>query len=99
VQDRSRIEVTPLAFSAIAVHRWTDAGNRLLIANFGPKLDVSVAQLPGAERHWNVTDWSLLLESTAARYEGDRREAVMLVRDGERRITIPARSASIWSLE
>jgi hypothetical protein len=99
IQDRTRTEAAPLAFSAIAVHRWTEAGNRLLIANFGPKLDVPVAQLPGAEQHWEGPDWSLLLESTSARYDGDLREAAIIERDGEHRIVIPARSASIWSFE
>jgi maltooligosyltrehalose trehalohydrolase len=98
VQDRMRTEATPLAFSAIAVHRWSDEGSRLLIANFGPKLDIPVAQLPGADRHWAAPGWTLLLESTAARYDGDLREATLFERDGEHRISIPARSASVWAI-
>jgi len=93
VQDRARTRAVPLTFPAIAVHRWTEAGHRLLIANFGPKLDLPLARLPGGADQ----EWTLLLESTAARYDGDLREAAIYERDSERRITIPARSASIWA--
>jgi maltooligosyltrehalose trehalohydrolase len=98
VQDRGRTRAAPLAFSAIAVHRWTGRGSRLLIANFGPKLDIPLAQLPGSDRNRDVQDWSLLLESTNARYDGDLREAAIYERDGEHRISIPARSASVWAI-
>jgi maltooligosyltrehalose trehalohydrolase len=97
VQDRGRTEAVSLAFPAIAVHRWTEQGSRLLIANFGPKLDVPLARLPGSDRLRTDQDWSLLLESTNARYDGDLREAATYKRDGERRMSIPARSASIWA--
>jgi maltooligosyltrehalose trehalohydrolase len=98
VQDRNRTQAAPLSFLAISVHRWTDDGSRLLIANFGPKLDIPVSQMPGSDRYWPARNWSLLLESTAARYDGDLREAAIYERDGERRISVPARSASIWMI-
>ena len=92
VQDRERTEVATLAFSAVAIRRWTDAGSRLLIANLGPKLDVPLTAVPG-----DVEDWELMIESTADRYDGDLREAICSTQQGESRFVIPARSASIWT--
>ncbi len=97
VQDRNRTEAVPLAFPAIAVRRWTDEGSRLLIANLGPKLDVPVAKLPGVGQESASSELTLLLESTAARYDGDLREALTYERNGQRWISVPARSASIWA--
>ncbi len=97
VQDRNRTEAVPLAFPAIAVRRWTDEGSRLLIANLGPKLDVPVAKLPGVGQESASSELTLLLESTADRYDGDLREALTYERNGQRWISVPARSASIWA--
>jgi maltooligosyltrehalose trehalohydrolase len=94
VQDRQRTSADALSFSAVAVRRWTEAGTRLLIANFGSKLTVLLASFVGQDAGISSPP-RILLDSNDTSYGGTGQLATLF---GER-IDVPARSAAILSFD
>jgi len=98
VQDRCRTKVTTHGFITLSVRRWTDDGERLLIANFGPRVEIPLEKLPEALENRNQDAWNLLLFTTSKRYEGSGKEPRLALDRPDPQIVMPARSAAIWAI-
>ncbi len=79
------------------MHRWWGTEQRLLIANFGPEVELAVRDVeafaPMYER-----PWKLLCATTDPAFGGSGDEVRMSGVLGERVITVPARSAALFAV-
>jgi len=98
VQDRARTKVVTHGFITLTVRRWTDEGERVLIANFGPRVEIPLEKLPEALENQNQDDWNLLFFTTSQRYGGSGKEPHLALDRTEIQIVMPARSAAIWAI-
>jgi maltooligosyltrehalose trehalohydrolase len=90
-QRRDRTEAMAVGGQQVAVRRWSEAGERLLVANFGAACVVAAEALP-------VTvgpEWRLLLTTTDARYGGNGDAPDI----GDEGVAMPARCAAVWARE
>jgi maltooligosyltrehalose trehalohydrolase len=88
-QDRQRLHATAPSDEVVALHRWTEAGHRLVLVNFGGAMTVPLAGVlaPGGPfEGWRVT-W----HSNEARYGGD--SAPPSLADGA--VRLPASTAAL----
>jgi maltooligosyltrehalose trehalohydrolase len=97
-RSRERCRAQPCGAQALAVHRWSGSGHRLLIANFGSELEIQAGDLDSIDLP-EPRRWTQLLSADERKYSG-RDPAESTDRDGERAILIiPARSAVLVALD
>jgi maltooligosyltrehalose trehalohydrolase len=93
--DRSHTRASALTAEIVAVHRWWGTGHRLMLANFGNAIDLTVrdvdALTPVAWRPWHF-----MLATSQRRYGGNGNRPALQGFPPERTVSLPARSASIW---
>ncbi len=88
--DRSRTRAQALTAQQVAVHRWTDDGHRLLLANFGAEATVDLGALEGVPEG----AWSVVLSTADRRFDGTGED----VRASGREVVVPARAAVVLAL-
>lgn len=74
--DRRRTRAIAIGSHCVVVHRWTEQGDRLIIANFGDRLDGAPVWQYRIE-FGRAEEWSVLLSTADPRYQPERK------RDGE----------------
>jgi maltooligosyltrehalose trehalohydrolase len=99
VQDRARTKVVTHGYITLSVRRWTDEGERVLIANFGPRVEIPLEKLPEALGCRNHDERNLLLSTASKRYGGSGKEPQLELHRAEPQIVMPARSAAIWAID
>ena len=95
--DRQKTHASAISAEIVAVHRWWGTEQRLLIANFGPEVQLAVRDIeafaPMYERPWK------LLCATTEREFGGTGDAIEISGVlGDRVITVPARSAIAFAV-
>lgn len=88
-QRRDRTAATVAGGQQVALRRWNDDGERLLIANFGAACVLTTAAL-GATVDGG---WRLLYVTTEPRYGGNGAAPVI----GDGGVAMPARCAAVWA--
>lgn len=95
--DRSKCHASAVTAEIVAVHRWWGMQHRLLLANFGPELELAMdddeAFTPMRSRPWN-----LMLSTTDEIFGGNGHQPVMRGFGKDRVVTVPARSALVFAI-
>jgi len=68
-QDRSRLHATAPSASFVALHRWTDAGHRLILVNLGEATRVTLKDVLAPDAP--AGEWRVRWHSNSSRYGGD----------------------------
>lgn len=97
VQDPTRLQTATPSDQIVAVLRTTDAGQRPFIANFGPPVQLSPAELPLCSS-LPATGWRLLLTTTARRYGGCGQRPQLRGRGRAWQLSLPARCGVLFCL-
>ena len=94
--DRMKSRASAVTAEVVAVHRWWGTEQRLLLANFGPEAELGM-DAP-AFRPFHNRPWKVLLSTSDEAFggSGDTVDVDGLL--GDRRVTIPARSAVIFAV-
>ncbi|MBI4507535.1 MAG: malto-oligosyltrehalose trehalohydrolase [Chloroflexi bacterium] len=96
-QDRRRTRATALGEQIVAVHRWSGAGQRVLLANFGPP-----ARLVSADEPFLAAlppgPWRVLLNTAARRYGGSGERVAWRGRGVTRAVALPGRCAVLCAV-
>jgi maltooligosyltrehalose trehalohydrolase len=73
--DRNRLHATAPSTSVVALHRWSDAGQRLFLVNFGEATEVAIAETVAADMP--RAEWRLEWHAGSTRYGGDGRSPTL----------------------
>ncbi len=95
--DWQKSHASAISAEMVAVHRWWGTEQRLLLANFGPEVRLTVKDVEAFAPMFS-RPWNLILSTTGAQFggSGDVPEITGLL--GERCVTVPARSALIFAV-
>jgi len=95
--DRSKCHASAVTAEMVAVHRWWGMQQRLLLANFGPEVELTVGDIaafvPMRSRPWN-----LMLSTTDEAFGGQGTLPTMCGFGQNRVVTVPARSALVFAI-
>jgi len=91
--DRTRTAATALGETCVVVRRWSENARRMLIANFGDELALSVDD--PAFGGWLPTASSPLLSTAAPRFGGDGRR----IRRAADQLIVPTAFAAVWKVD
>jgi len=97
-RDRAATQAVPVGVHALVVDRWLRCDHRVLIANFGAAVMISLAELGGFERLTGGT-WNMLFSTSESRFGGDGEEATLQSSADDLTVTAPARTAAIIAIE
>jgi maltooligosyltrehalose trehalohydrolase len=75
VQDRMRLRASAPSETVVALHRWTDEGQRLILVNLGGPAEVVVAAALAADLP--KVEWRLEWNAGSTRYGGDGHSPVI----------------------
>jgi hypothetical protein len=100
--DRAATRAFAVGARVVVVHRWLGTAHRMLVANFGAAASLPLADTPGLEAVAGA-DWRLLLSTADREFGGSGsesgREAGLCGSARDRRLTMPGRSAAIFTFE
>jgi maltooligosyltrehalose trehalohydrolase len=96
VQEKSLSKATAVGPQIVIVERWHENERRLLVANFGPSVGLTFADQPDLS-HLLAADLGLLITSSDRKFGGDGSTCGLVTVNGQRRIEMPARTATIFA--
>jgi maltooligosyltrehalose trehalohydrolase len=97
-RDRTATRAIPAGVHALVIDRWLGDDHRVLITNFGAEATISLSELGGFDRIAGG-QWSVLLSTSVPRFGGGGEEAILSTRSGDMTITVPARTAVVFSVD
>jgi maltooligosyltrehalose trehalohydrolase len=95
--DRMKSHASAISAELVAVHRWWGMQQRLLLANFGPELELKVRDIEAFAPVY-FRPWNLMLSTTDEAFGGSGEAPVLNGVMGDRIVTVPARSALIFKV-
>ncbi|HEV2073836.1 MAG TPA: DUF3459 domain-containing protein, partial [Thermomicrobiales bacterium] len=95
--DRQKSHASAISAEMVAVHRWWGTEQRLLLANFGPEVRLTVKDVEAFSPMFS-RPWNLMLTTTDAQFGGSGEVPAITGLLGERCVTVPARSALIFAV-
>lgn len=95
--DRQKTHASAISAEIVAVHRWWGTAQRLMIANFGPEVELPVSETEAFAPIYN-RPWKVLLSTTDEAFGGSRDVPQIAGLLGDRVLTVPARSALIFAV-
>ena len=95
--DRSHTRATALTAQVLAIHRWWGSEHRVVLANFGPAVNLSLASHPSLSAVCH-RPWQRLFSTGEPRFGGNGRHPQVIGSGEGRSVAIPARSAGIWRI-
>jgi maltooligosyltrehalose trehalohydrolase len=98
VQDRTAMRAEAIGAQIVTVHRWLGDQHRLLVANFGPSVAISPADLPGLAALPDA-GCELMLATSERRFGGTGAHYGVSGSEASRRVDVPARSAALFAFE
>lgn len=95
--DRMKSHASAITAEIVAVHRWWGTEQRLLLANFGPEVRLTVKEVEAFSPMFS-RPWNLMLSTTEEQFGGNGDVPEISGMLGERCVTVPARSALIFTV-
>ncbi len=92
--DRDAIRLDAPSARLIVVHRWHQTEHRLLVANFGAAVELSLDGLTPVPAI-PTQAWRLLLSTADVRFGGSGRESIIASDNEDSKLLLPARTAVI----
>jgi maltooligosyltrehalose trehalohydrolase len=90
--DRARTSAHAITAEVVLVHRWANDEHRLMIANFGSAIDLSLAG-----NGWNLDEAELTLTTSDRDFFGTPGIPSLHRSEDGAKVRMPGRAAAIWS--